>query len=335
MALHAAVSVSTVSNVINRPSRVARDTVRRVERAISELGYVPNVAARQLRTGHSSTIGMAVINASNPFFAQVVLGAEEAAEAAGYAVIVGNSYDSLERERHYLDLFHRHRLDGVLLAPIGDDISALDTFTARGVPAVLVDRADPLSRHSSVSLDDVKGGHLAASHLLAGGARHVGFIGGPPSIAQMRDRQDGCQRAVGDAGKRLTIVGTKTLNIELGREIGADLARLSCDARPDAVVCGNDQLAFGLMQSVLEAGLAIPGDMAVIGYDDIEFATVSMIPLTSIRQPGREMGRRAAELLLHDLSGPSGFIQSVRYEPELVHRESTHPPDSPARGRRI
>jgi LacI family transcriptional regulator len=271
---------------------------------------------------------MAVINTSNPFFAHVVLGAEEAAEAAGYAVIVGNSYDSLEREHHYLDLFHRHRLDGVLLAPIGDDISALDRFAARGVPAVLVDRADALGRHSSVSLDDVKGGHLAASHLLAGGARHVVFIGGPQSIAQMRDRLTGCERAVGDAGRKLTVVRTMTLSIELGRQIGADLARLSLDARPDAVVCGNDQLAFGLMQSVLEAGLTIPGDMAVIGYDDIEFASVSMIPLTSIRQPGREMGRRAAELLLRHLSGPTGYIQSVRYEPELIPRKSTHPPES-------
>ncbi|WP_309103826.1 LacI family DNA-binding transcriptional regulator [Microbacterium sp.] len=323
VARRAGLSVATVSNVLNRPELVSASAARRVHQAIEDLGYVPNVAARQLRAGRSDAIGMAVINITNPFFSGAVLGAEEVAEQSGFAVIVGNSYDSHERESRYLDLFDRQRLDGILLAPVSDDLSGLDRFDKRGVPIVLVDRADPSGVHLSVSLDDVRGGAMAADHLLAGGARHVAFVGGPFRVAQMRERFEGAERAVKRAGARFSLIETTTLSVRLGREIGDRIAAMDAADRPDGIFGGNDEVALGIMQSLIHHGVSVPDDIAIVGYDDIDFAGSAIVPLTSVSQPSVEMGRRAAGLLLSALSSPADELESVRFQPALVHRQST------------
>ncbi|MRG61182.1 substrate-binding domain-containing protein [Agromyces sp. CFH 90414] len=321
----AGVSITTVSNVLNRPEIVSRKAVERVEAAIESLGYVPNIAARQLRAGRSSVIGMAVINITNPFFAEMALGAERAAEASGYAVFVGNSYDSAARESHYLDLFDRQRLDGVLLAPIGDDLSALERFAKRSVPVVLVDRVDPSGRHASVSVDDVLGGRLAASHLIEGGARRLMFVGGPTRIAQMRERLEGTRIEAERARLDLAVVDEGALSVRLGLKIGRDLAAMPRASRPDGIVGGNDEVALGIMHSLIQAGVDVPGEVSIVGYDDIDFASASTVALTSIRQPSHEIGLRAAQLLLAALAGEDLRDRSVRFDPELVVRQSSRP----------
>ncbi len=318
----AKVSVATVSNALNRPELVSVSAATRVQQAIDELGYVPNVAARQLRAGRSDAIGMAVINITNPFFSLAVLGAEEVAEKAGYSVIVGNSYDSYDREKRYLELFDRQRLDGILLAPVGDDLSALERFDNRKVPIVLVDRSDPSGRHLSVSLDDVLGGSLATEHLLEGGARRIMFVGGPFRVAQMRDRRDGCRRTVEAAGAAFTIIETSTLSVRLGRELGDRIATLPSHERPDGIFAANDEVALGILQSLIRLGVSVPDEIAIVGYDDIDFAAAAIVPLTSVSQPSAEMGRRAADLLLAALAGTTD-LEPVRFEPVLVQRQST------------
>ncbi len=326
VARRAGLSVATVSNVLNRPELVSASAARRVHQAIDELGYVPNVAARQLRAGRSDAIGMAVINITNPFFSGAVLGAEEVAERSGYSVIVGNSYDSHDRESRYLDLFDRQRLDGVLLAPVSEDLSGLERFDKRGVPIVLVDRADPSGVHLSVSLDDVRGGIIAAEHLLAGGARHVAFVGGPFRVTQMRERFEGAERTVSRAGARFSLIETSTLNVRLGREIGDRIVAMDPADRPDGIFGGNDEVALGIMQSLIHHGVSVPSDIAIVGYDDIDFAGSAIVPLTSVSQPSVEMGRRAAGLLLSALAGPAEPLESVRFQPSLVLRQSTRTP---------
>jgi LacI family transcriptional regulator len=322
VAARAGVSVATVSNALNRPHLVSESAARRVHTAIGDLGYVPNVAARQLRAGYSKVLGMAVINITNPFFSEAVRGAEEVVEDEGYSVIVGNSYDSPARQERYLDLFDQQRLDGVLLAPVEDDLSALDRFAKRRVPVVLVDRIDPSGRYPSVSVDDVRGGQLAAEHLLAGGARRLMFVGGPFEVAQMRDRYQGFRTTVEGAGARFDLEETSTLNVRLGREIGYRIADLPVQDRPDAVFGGNDEVALGILQSLIQRGMSVPTDIALLGYDDIDFAAAAIVPLTSVSQPSSEMGRQAARLLLRALDG-RGDLGSVRFEPALIHRQST------------
>lgn len=325
VAARAGVSTTTVSNVLNRPEVVSRAATARVEAAIDELGYVPNVAARQLRAGRSSVIGMAVINITNPFFSEVVLGAEEVAETSGYSVFVGNTYDSAVRQSRYLDLFDRQRLDGVLFAPMSDDLDVLERFSARNVPVVLVDRVDPTGRYPSVSVDDVLGGRLAAAHLIQGGARRLMYVGGPATMAQMRERLEGCRIEADRAGLGLTVVDEGALSVRLGREIGRRLAMMSPAERPDGIFGGNDEVALGIMHSLLEAGIDVPGEVSIVGYDDIEFASASAVALSSVRQPSRTIGQRAAELMLDALAGEEMHDRSVRFDPELVVRESSRP----------
>ncbi|GAA2237825.1 LacI family transcriptional regulator [Herbiconiux moechotypicola] len=330
VAARAGVSVSTVSNVLNRPELVSRQAASRVAEAIEALGYVPNVAARQLRAGRSNAIGMAVLNITNPFFSDVVLGAEQVAEEAGYSVIVGNSYDSVEREARYLELFERQRLDGVLIAPVEQSLETLERFRRRDVPVVLVDRVDPRGVLPSISLDDRLGGRMAATHLLEGGCRHIVFIGGPHTMPQMHDRLEGCRGAVEAAGARFTFIETATLNPHLGREIGDRIAALPLAERPDGIFAGNDHVALGVLQSLIGHGISVPGEVSVVGYDDIDFSAAAVVPLTSVRQPSREMGGNAARLLLTQLGageavgGTAGeSTLRTRFEPVLVPRHST------------
>lgn len=320
VAAHAGVSIGTVSNALNRPEVVSATTAARIAAAVEELGYVPNIAARQLKAGRSDAIGLSVINIANPFFSDIAFGAEEEALTAGYSVIVGNGLDSIEREARSLDLFERQRMDGVLLAPVERAPEQLQRFRKRGVPVVLVDHRHP--QFSSVSVDHRLGGRLATQALLDSGCRHLAFVGGPDSRPQMVERLRGFSDATTGRSVRTTVIDTTTLNTRLGREIADRIADLPDDDRPDGVFAGNDHLAIGLLQGLVARGIRVPDDIALVGYDDIEFAGAAVIPLTSVRQPSIAMGARAVELLLARLGGSEEVVEA-RFMPELVVRSST------------
>lgn len=178
VAERAGVSVGTVSNVLNRPDRVSAGVVERVQDAIRELGYVRNDAARQLRAGRSSSVGLVVLDARNPFFTDMARGAEDAAAEQGVSVLLGDSDEQPEREAAYLDLFEEQRVRGVLVSPLGDIGERLQRLRALGTPVVLVDRMAEDASLSSVSVDDVAGGRIAVAHLLEQGRRRIAFVGG-------------------------------------------------------------------------------------------------------------------------------------------------------------
>lgn len=326
VAVAASVSVGTVSNVLNRPSKVAPATVERVMRAIEDLGFVRNDAARQLRAGRSRSIGLVVLDVGNPFFAEVARGAEARAAEDGMTVLLGNSDERADRESAYLELFREQRVNGVLVTPVTDDLEMLQRLQRGGVPVILVDRELPGSEFGSVAVDDVEGGHLAVSHLTANGRRRIAFVGGPQKIRQVADRLEGARRAVGESpGASIEVIEMDALTVLQGRAAGeAILARDPAD-RPDAVFAANDLLAVGVLQALaLLADVRVPGDIALIGYDDIDFAAATVVPLSSIRQPAHLIGYTAVDLLLKDLNDPDGSHErSVRFRPELVVREST------------
>ncbi|MBT1002271.1 LacI family transcriptional regulator [Paenarthrobacter sp. DKR-5] len=324
VAQRANVAVGTVSNVLNHPERVAEEKRKRVLAAIRELGFVRNDAARQLRAGRSRTIGLIVLDVGNPFFTSVARAAEDAAAETGSAVVLGNSGQDEDRESHYIDLFEEQRVQGLLISPVGDVSDRVMALRDRGVPAVLVDRiADP-TLFSSVSVDDTVGGYLAARHLLELGRRRLAFIGGPDSIRQVHDRRLGAERAVAETpGAGMEVFEEKELTVLAGRAAGDRLAARSKAERPDGIFCANDLLALGVMQSLtMLRDLRIPDDVALIGYDDIDFASSAVVPLSSIRQPTRLLGQTAVELLAEEISHPDKHRQVV-YEPELVARAST------------
>ncbi len=323
VATHAGVSPATVSNALNHPEKVSETTRRRVQAAIEELGYVRNDAARQLRQRHNTAVGMIVLDVANPFFAAVVRGAEDSLGVHRRPVLVGNSGQDAERELAHLRLFEEQRVSGLLISPVGDVLDRLREISRRGTPVVLVDRHHGDDEFPSVAVDDELGGRMAAEHLLEQGRRRLAMIGGPTSIRQVAHRRAGAQAAV-DAVEdaSLTMVGTEAMDVESGRDGTRRL--LAEDAeRPDAIFAANDLVALGALQELVRAGVRVPEDVALIGYDDIEFAASATVPISSVRQPAVEMGERAAALLVAAVEDPDAPPEHPRFTPTLVPREST------------
>lgn len=326
VAAHAGVSVGTVSHVVNGSNKVSEDTTDKVNRSIEELGFVRNAAARQLRSGRSSSLGLVVLDTSNPFFASIAHGAREACDEAGLALLIGDSGTDEARESKYLDLFAEQRVNGLLVTPSGPDLSKLESISTRGIPVMLVDRAPGDFALSAVTVDNVAGGRMALDHLIAGGSASPAFVGGPMSLPQVADRLTGARDRAAEAGLELPVFDTDQLTILAGRSAGERLVALPADERPDAVFCANDLLAVGFMQAVIMySELRIPEDLALIGYDDIDYAFSTIVPLTSIRQPAELLGRTAVEILLAEDQSATVEHREQRFTPELVIRDSTKP----------
>ena len=328
VAQRAGVSVGTVSNVLNDSPRVSADATARVRAAISELGYVRNEAARQLRAGRSSSVGLVVLDVRNPFFTDVARGAEDEAAKLGLSVILGNSDEDVRRESAYLDLFEEQRVHGILISPYGDIEPRLAELRRRGTPVVLVDRESRDSAVSSVSVDDTAGGRLAIAHLLSTGRRRIAFAGGPLGVRQIADRLVGARQAIDEVeGASLEVIETAGLTVLEGRRVGEELVARA--ERPDAVFAANDLVAVGLLQALVMSGaLRVPEDVALIGFDDIDFASATVVPLTSIRQPRHEIGATALRILREEAAEPELPPRRIVFQPE--HGRRGPPPGAEA-----
>lgn len=324
VAAEAGVSVGTVSNVLNHPHKVAPATVERVTAIIERLGFVRNDAARQLREGRSRTIGLIVLDTRNPFFTDLAHGAQNTALSAGFAVLLGSSDESPEREKMLIDLLKEQRVAGLLISPVHTDFSQLRRLREGGTPVVLVDRSSSDVSFSSVSVDDVEGGRVAAQHLIDIGRTRIAFIGGPLKIEQVAQRLQGAQAVVArQAGAALTIYETQALTVSEGRRIGEQIAEMPASQRPNAIFAANDLLAMGVIQAlVMTRTLSVPEDIALVGYDDIDFARSAVVPISSVQQPATEIGSTAVELLLRGAEGGTDPEQIV-FQPRLVARTST------------
>jgi len=321
----AGVSVGTVSNVLNHPERVSPSTLSEVHRVISELHYIPNDAARQLRAGQSTTIGMIVPDITNPFFTGILRGVEDAAADIDLSLIVGDSGDSEKRQESYTDLFEKQRVRGLLLSPVGILPQRLSQMSQRGTPVVLVDHDGTEAKVSCVSVDDVAGGYMATRHLLETGARHIAFLAGLFGYQQVNDRLRGAELAVAEfPGAQIEVIRTANHSALAGREAADGIARRSKRQIPDAIFAVNDMLALGVLQAFMgSSGIRVPDDVLLVGYDDVEFAQAAITPLSSIRQPADVMGRTALSLLQEQMIDPEASPRSVTFEPELIVRASS------------
>ncbi|WP_231618500.1 LacI family DNA-binding transcriptional regulator [Nonomuraea sp. SBT364] len=326
VAAHAGVSVGTVSNVLNRPELVAEPTLRRVRASIKALGFVPSAPARQLRGGSGRSVGVMVRDIGNPFFSEVLPGIETRLSQEQLLLVLCSSSDSIEKEAHYLQILEQHRVPGILITPAGQDISHLVELRRRGIGMVLLDRPGADSQLCAVAVDNVRGGELAGAHLLALGHRRIAFLNGPSIVRQCADRREGLVKAVRAAGLDPGEVITEiTLPALTPREGEAALELLPLGkGGPTALFCVNDTVALGALRGLERRGITVPHDMAVMGYDDVEFAALLSPSLTSVRQPKHQLGQAAAELLLTDARGDSGhWHQEIVFQPELMVRAST------------
>jgi LacI family transcriptional regulator len=323
----AGVSVGTVSNVLNRPDAVSPATRERVQAASAALGFVRNESARHLRAGQSRTIGLVVLDIANPFFTDVARGVEDVAAAAGLAVMLCNSDDQPAREAAHLDVLTEQRVQGVLITPTAELSAHVEALRSRGTPVVLLDRRATGPDQCAVAVDDVLGGRLAADHLLERGHRRIAFIGGSSGLPQVQERLHGVAAAVREgtgSEDALTVDSPATLTVAGGREAASLIIGLPAARRPTAAVCANDLMALGVLQEMVRHGVRVPEDFAIVGYDDIDFAAAAAVPLTSVRKPRVELGRRAAELLLDEATrGAEHVHEQPVFEPTLVVRESS------------
>ena len=319
----AGVSSATVSRYLTGHARLSDETRADVERAIRELNYRPNRVARRLQAtgGRSGLLGLVIPDMRNPFFTDIGHGVEDAAQQHGYTVILGHSNDSVEREARYLDLFHAEHVDGVVLPTVRSVDATVADLSRGDIPVVCVDRKTAAEVDTVIS-DNVKGARLATEHLLALGHRRIGFVGGLPEISTTQERLAGYRGALAAAGlpvcRELIVEGDSRQ--ESGRLRTGRL--LALPTPPTALLGGNNLMTLGALQAIREQTLRIPDDVAIVGYDDMPWSSAFTPPLTAVDQPGYEMGRRAAEILLRRIEAPDTPPRTVVLHPRLVVRGS-------------
>jgi len=320
----AGVSVGTVSNFINETKGISPTTTRRIKAAIDELGFVPNRAVRTLRGERTRVIGFVVPDATNPFFTELGRHVEDVARTNGCVVVFCDTVGDDDREQMYLRRLAEMRVSGVILSSTDPGTSDLASLQAVRAPIVLLGDDKPALDVSSITLDYQRAGYLAMSHLLSIGRRDIIFAGGPGGGRILEARYQGAQDALREHADAATV--TLRRFDAVGRTVRERAALadriLRTDSRPDGLICGNDMIALTILNTLLRAGVRVPADIAIVGHDDIEAAQQAVIPLTTIRQPIRDLGRLAAELLFKAADEP-GEAAHIMFDPELVVREST------------
>jgi LacI family transcriptional regulator len=325
IAREAGVSMMTVSRVINKKGEVSLPTRKRVQKVIDRLSYRPSGIARSLATRHSGTIGLVIPDVSNPFFANVALGAEHVAGAEGYNIFLCNSEEIPERELAIVNSLEEKRVDGVVLFSRLDSQQLTDVLKHHPA-AVLINRQRPTGKNapaiSTVRLDDVLGGQMVVRHLLARDHRAIGLLAGPATSYSGRARAKGYRQALKVAGEsarpRWEMFCPPTV------EGGHTAARELLQTQPEltALFCFNDLVAVGALQACAELGRAVPGDLAIVGYDDIPLSALVTPSLTTCRAPCYELGAQAVHLLLNRIRGVSEPLEEVILQPELIIRAS-------------
>ena len=313
----AEVAIGTVSNFLNHPERVSEAKSRRIREAIDTLGFVPSSAGRQLRMGVSTLLGYLVPDVSNPHFAEIAESIERRADERGLSVLIANSHRSREREDAYLRLFEQHQVRGIIAA------SQLAAVRERGTASVIVGQRAMDARQPSVSVDDVAGGRLAVEHLVDRGRGRIAFVGGPLSVVQVEERLAGGSAAARAHGVAWEVIEVAERTLAVGRTVGEALVARTPQARPDAVFGANDLLALGVLQALAAAGITVPDEIAVVGFDDTEFAAASVIPLTSVSTRHAGFGEAVVDVLFDTISGRQPAEPHRVFAPELIVRAST------------
>ena len=298
------VSAMTVSRVINDSERVSPDTRRKVQAAISELGYVPSRLARGLSRQRTGTLAVIVPDVANPFFTLIVRGAEDIARRAGYRVILCDTRADPTIEREVIEEMIAHRVEGIVIAPVSDrSRSHLRRLARFGVPFVLVDRTVPGVDADVVRGNSADGARQLVDHLISLGHRRIGFIVESDDVSTARERRQGYEAALVGAGipHDPELVANATVDPTGGSEGMRQLLQLK--DRPTAVFTVNNLVALGAIEAVRDAGLEVPDDVALVCFDDIEFASRLYPFLTAMEQPAETFGTLGTQLLLEHIEG--------------------------------
>ncbi|MCQ0989266.1 LacI family DNA-binding transcriptional regulator [Jiella marina] len=328
----AGVSVATVSRHLNRSLTLPDATVARIEAAIAELGYRPNPHARRLSLGRSDTIGLVIPDIANPFFATLAAAVEEEADARGLGVALRSSLNRPGRELKYLDQLRHNEVDGLIFVTNHiDQTGALAAEIDRVERVVVLDEDVPGVGVPKIYCDNEAAGRLAAEAFLASGHRHVGFVGSDAAMISTSGRLGGFARQICDGGGQVSFVSHGDYTRAFGRRAAAEFIERGLPAT--ALFAASDEIALGLLEVFRDAGIRVPAELSLIGFDDTGPLHLIDPPLTTIRQPVREIGRRGVELLASLDARPAEAPPPELLPVEIVHRASVQPPTETVRER--
>ena len=324
VARRAGVGAITVSRVINNSGYFSHETRQKVEKAVAELGYVPNTLARSLRSKRTNTLALILTDITNPFFTTLARGVEDKASEAGYTIIFCNTDESEAKELTYVNILLQKQVDGFLLVPAQSQPHVIEQIQQRGVPLVVLDRRVPGARVDVVRCDSEDGAFQLTRYLISLGHRRIAILSGPQGISTADDRVAGYCRALESCG--LHVAGDSILRGELTPESGYQMARqmMGYLHRPTGLVAANNFITIGAMRALQEAQLQVPGDVALVGFDDLPPAMVTFPFFTVVSQPAYEMGRLATELLLNRLkTNGAGQPEEIILPAQLIIRQSS------------
>ena len=323
----AGVSIATVSRVINGSTNVSPELVERINTALRETNYHPNVIARSLRNDKTFTVGLLVPDITNSFFAELAQAASAVFDRANYTPILCDTQESVEKEKGYYRILLERRVDGLLVVSADTSGKHVEDVAARGIPVVLADRtASP--RIDSVRVDNFEGAAHAVSYLISKGYRTIAGIFGPQDTLSGKERRAGYIKALESFNMSVIpdLVKVGPFTIESGFKLAGELLQSpsisGAPARPDAIFAANKQIGIGAFKAIKHYGFKIPGEVALIVFDDFELADYVEPPITVVAHPAAEIGRRAAELLLERIGGSVTSTREVLLKAELVVRGS-------------
>ncbi len=323
VARKAGVSTSTVSHVINNNRFVSEGVREKVERVIRELNYAPSALARSLKINQTHTIGMLLTASSNPFYAEVVRGVEDSCYERGYSLILCNTAGDEQRMNRSLETLLQKRVDGLLIMCTESHLPSADILNRYpSIPTVMMDWAPFEGRGDIIQDNALLGGELATQHLIDSGYTQIACIAGPLDKTPARMRLEGYQNAMAKNGLDILPGYIVKGDFEFQGGYNAMIELLALETPPQAVFTSNDAMAVGVYHALYQAGLQIPQDMAVMGYDDIELARYLSPPLSTIHQPKNELGELAIDTLIHRLRDPDVSQQTLVLTPELIVRGS-------------
>lgn len=326
VAKRAGVSKMTVSRVINNYGYISRETREQVERAILDLGYVPNALARSLRFKQTKTIALVLTDITNPFFTTLSRGVEDAASQKGYSVIFCNTDESQTKEAEYLNVLLQKQVDGILFVPAVSSADSVSFLQERGTPVVVLDRRIPDVQVDTVRGDSESGAYLLTQHLLELGHTQLALLSGPQHVSTAMDRLAGCRRAIAEAGLPTDAMPVYYTHFTQHGGYRAAQEALVAKPCPSAIIAANNFIAVGAYQAICEAGLDIPVDISLVAFDEISAVMIIEPFLTGVSQPAYEMGRQAAELLLSRLTGSGPATpQEIVLPTQIYIRRSSGP----------
>lgn len=324
IAKEAGVSVITVSRALNNKPDISTDTKNQILTIANSLHYTPNHLAKSLVTRKTKTIGILIPDNVDPFYAAVVQGIGDECREREYGIFLWNTHDNPDTELEYLRRAREKRADGILIYPVQADDRYLEEISHSPVPIVFLNRHPESSEYDYIINDNIYGAFSAVNHLIHRGHRKITYICPKATASSVKERISGCKKAIRENGLPSTALNVVTCEEKIGTCYKVVKEIVCSENRPTALFIWDDRLAIGAMNAIFEAGLKIPSDIAIVGYDDIEISAYLYPSLTTVKQPTHQIGETAAKILLDKLeSETNGDLKQIILKPELIVRNTT------------